>query len=208
MAIHTEARDGYGVLTLDRQDRANAYDRSHLDALEAGFIELTASVHVVVIRAAGSGAFCGGADLNEMQTATPEDARNLRSQGMVFVSGSLLVLIMVILFVWSPWYMLSFTLLSIGGLGQAGFSTMQSAITMLAAPPEMRGRMMGVLSECIGIGTILGALEIGAVASALSIQWSVSANALVGLVLVLPVLALSALVGRSAGDPELALAED
>ena len=135
-------------------------------------------------------------------------SRNLRSQGMVFVSGSLLVLIMVILFVWSPWYMLSFTLLSIGGLGQAGFSTMQSAITMLAAPPEMRGRMMGVLSECIGIGTILGALEIGAVASALSIQWSVSANALVGLVLVLPVLALSALVGRSAGDPELALAED
>ena len=82
MAIHIEARDGYGVLTLDRQDKANAYDRSHLDALEAGFIELSAAAHVVVIRAAGSGAFCGGADLQEMRSATPEDARNLRSQAI------------------------------------------------------------------------------------------------------------------------------
>lgn len=82
MAIHTETHDGYGVLTLDRQERANAYDRAHLDALEAGFIELSSQVHVVVIRAAGSGAFCGGADLKELAEATPEDARNLRSQAV------------------------------------------------------------------------------------------------------------------------------
>jgi len=80
MAIHIDARDGYGVLTLDRQDRANAYDRHHLDALESGFLTLSETVQVVVIRAAGGGAFCGGADLREMQSATPEDARNLRSQ--------------------------------------------------------------------------------------------------------------------------------
>ena len=82
MAIHTETHDGYGVLTLDRQERANAYDRAHLDALEAGFIALSSEVQVVVIRAAGSGAFCGGADLNELAQATPDDARNLRSQAV------------------------------------------------------------------------------------------------------------------------------
>lgn len=135
-------------------------------------------------------------------------SRDLRSRGRVFVMGSLLVLLVVILFVWSPWFALSFLILSIGGLGQAGFGTMQSAITMLAAPPEMRGRMMGVLSEFIGLGTILGTLEIGAVAGALSIQWALSANALVGLLLVIPVLALSSLVGESTEERPVVLAEE
>ena len=133
---------------------------------------------------------------------------NIRSRGLVFVAGSLLVLLVVILFVWSPWFMLSFLLLSLGGLGQAAFGTMQSTITMLAAPPEMRGRMMGVLSECIGIGTILGTLEIGVIAAVVSIQWSLSVNALVGLVMVAPVLAMSSLVGKSPGESAVALAED
>ena len=72
--------------------------------------------------------------------------RSVRYHGRVFVFGSLGVMLMVLLFVWSPWYGLAFALLAIGGLGQSGFSTMQSAITMLAAPPDMRGRMMGLLS--------------------------------------------------------------
>ena len=79
---------------------------------------------------------------------------------------------------------------------------------MLAAPPEMRGRMMGVLSECIGIGTILGTLEIGVIAAVVSIQWSLSVNALVGLVMVAPVLAMSSLVGKSPGESAVTLAED
>ena len=63
---------------------------------------------------------------------------------------------MAILFVWSPWYVLSFGLLVLGGAGQAGFGTMQSTITLLSAPPEMRGRMVGLMSVCIGLGTPLG----------------------------------------------------
>jgi len=133
-------------------------------------------------------------------------SRDLRSRGRIFVLGSLLILVMVILFVWSPWFALSFLILSVGGLGQAGFGTMQSAITMLAAPPEMRGRMMGVLSEFIGVGNILGPLEIGAVASAVSIQWAISANALIGLVLVVPVLAFASLVRKVPEDRSVALA--
>ena len=33
MAILTEARGPVGVLTLDRPEKAHAYDRAHLDAL-------------------------------------------------------------------------------------------------------------------------------------------------------------------------------
>ena len=99
-------------------------------------------------------------------------SRDLRRHGRVFTLGSLAVLIIVILFVWSPWYALAFGLLVVGGIGQAGFGTMQSAITMLEAPREMRGRMMGLLSVCIGVGTPLGTLEIGAVATSFSTQWA------------------------------------
>jgi MFS family permease len=120
--------------------------------------------------------------------------RNFRYHGRVFVMGSVAVLVMVILFVWSPWYPLAFAFLTISGIGQAGFGTMQSTITMLSAPPELRGRMMGLMSFCIGLGTPLGTLEIGAVAVAFTTQWAISVNALAGLWLMLPALFMTPLV--------------
>ena len=120
--------------------------------------------------------------------------RNVMHPGRIFVAGSVGLLITAMLFVWSPWYALTFVLLTIGGTGQAGFSAMQSSVTMLSSPPEMRGRMMGVLSICIGAGIPLGALEIGAVASAFHTQWAISINALAGLLLILPAIALTPLV--------------
>jgi len=105
-------------------------------------------------------------------------------------------LLMGIIFVWSPWYALTFGLLTLSGIAQSGFSTMQSAVTMLATPHDMRGRMMGLLSVCIGAGTPLGALEMGAVASAVSIQWAISLNAFAGLILLLPAIAISPLLWK------------
>ena len=90
------------------------------------------------------------------------------------------------IFVWPTWYVLTFTLLTLGGVAQSGFSTMQSAVTMLATPHDMRGRMMGLLSVCIGAGTPLGAFEMGLVASAFSIQWAIALNAFAGLLLLVP----------------------
>ena len=120
--------------------------------------------------------------------------RSLGHHGRLYVVGSVTVVVMAVFFVWSPWYVLSFALLTILGIGHAGFGTMQKTITMLASPPEMRGRMMGLLSNCIGGATPLGALEIGLVAAAFSTQWAISVNAAIGLVLFLPVLALTPLV--------------
>ncbi len=121
-------------------------------------------------------------------------SRNLRYHGRVFVIGSLLVLVMAILWARSPWYGLTFALLTIGGMGQAGFGTMQSSITMLSAPAELRGRLVGLMSFCIGVGTPLGALEMGLLAARVSSQWAISINALAGLALLIPALVLTPLV--------------
>jgi MFS family permease len=131
--------------------------------------------------------------------------RNLQYLGRVYVIGSLAVLSTAALFSWSPWYGLAFILLAIGGIGQAGFSTLQSTITLLAAPREMRGRMMGLLSVCIGAGTPLGTLEMGALAT-LSTQWSITGNALLGLLLLLPILGLGPLARRPLTQPPSAAA--
>ncbi len=129
--------------------------------------------------------------------------RNLQYHGRVFMAGSTIVLIMAILFVWSPWYAVSFLLLTLGGIGQSGFGTMQSSITMLSAPRELRGRMMGLMSFCIGVGTPLGTLEIGAVAAAFSTQWAITVNAIAGMFLLLPAL-LTPLVWRPSAQPAAA----
>lgn len=140
--------------------------------------------------------------------ATMALTRNLERHGLVFIIGSSVVLLMAIGFVWAPWYLLAFGLLVLGGIGQAGFGTMQSTITMLAAPPEMRGRMVGLMSVCIGIGTPLGGLEIGIVASLFSTAWAISVNAAAGLLLLLPALLLTPLAtGRTRRVAAAATAE-
>ena len=53
--------------------------------------------------------------------------------------------------------------LFLSGLGVAGFAAMQSTIVFTAAPPEMRGRLMGVLAVCIGVNP-LGILQVGILA--------------------------------------------
>jgi MFS family permease len=133
--------------------------------------------------------------------------RGIRFHGRFFVAGSVAVLVLTLIFAWSPWYALAFALRALGGLGQSGFSTMQSAITMLATPQGMRGRMMGLLSFCIGVGTPLGGLEIGALAAVFTIQGAISANVVVGLLSMIPVLALTPLISRPLTQPAPAVSK-
>jgi MFS family permease len=67
------------------------------------------------------------------------------------------------------------------GLGGAGFSIMQATLVYLAAPPEMRSRMLGVLSVCIGIGPI-GFVHLGWLADLIGAQWATAASGIEGLV--------------------------
>jgi MFS family permease len=71
----------------------------------------------------------------------------------------------------------------IGGFGTAGFGNMQSTLMLTEAPPEMRSRLMGIVTVCIGTGP-LGVLAAGALAGELGPRGAVLVMAVTGLVLI------------------------
>jgi predicted MFS family arabinose efflux permease len=66
------------------------------------------------------------------------------------------------------------------GIGGAGFSIMQATLVYLAAPPEMRSRVLGVLSVCIGIGPI-GFVHLGLLADVIGASWATATTGIEGL---------------------------
>jgi MFS family permease len=119
----------------------------------------------------------------------------LPAHGRIYAFGALLELVSLLGFAASPWYALSCLLLFGVGLGNAGFSTMQSTIILLSAEPGMRGRAVGVLGLCIG-STPLGLLGLGALSAAVGAPAAIGINAAIGLVLWLPVVAFTPLLSR------------
>ncbi len=126
---------------------------------------------------------------------------NLRYHGRVFCFGMAIQLAALILFAVSPWYPLSFVLLLVSGLGAAGFSTMQSTIIMLSSPPEIRGALLGVLGQCIGVAAV-GGVIVGLVADYLSAQAAVALSTGLGLLLLIPVMLLTPLVKSPVSSAE------
>jgi hypothetical protein len=61
--------------------------------------------------------------------------------------------------------------------------------------------MMGLLSFCIGVGTPLGGLEMGAMAALFTIQGAITANVAAGLILMAPALVLSPLLWKPLTRP-------
>lgn len=122
-------------------------------------------------------------------------AGKLPAHGRIFALGALLELVSLLGFAASPWYALSCVLLFGVGLGNAGFSTMQSTIILLSAAPGMRGRAVGVLGLCIG-STPLGLLELGALSATVGAPAAIGINAAIGLALWLPVIAFTPLLSR------------
>ena len=118
---------------------------------------------------------------------------NLRYHGRVFCFGMAIQLISLIGFAISPWYPLSFALLLVSGLGAAGFGTMQSTIIMLSSPPEIRGAILGVLGQCIGVAAV-GGVIVGFVADYLSAHLAVALSTGLGLTLLIPVMLFTPLV--------------
>ncbi len=82
--------------------------------------------------------------------------RQIRYHGRLFIAGALITALGVTLVAWSPWFLVSFLLLLLAGIGQAGFSTMQSTILLLSTVPEMRGRAMGAQGTVNGLGQLVG----------------------------------------------------
>ena len=141
--------------------------------------------------AEGSGALIGASAISLK--------KGIRYHGRLFCAGAVTVASAVSLMAWSPWFAVSFSLLLLGGFGQAGFSTMQSTILLLETQPEMRGRVMGAQGTVNGLGHLIGGSEIGAIASAFGIGLAIGINAGAGLLLILTVIALTPLVRRPVG---------
>ena len=67
------------------------------------------------------------------------------------------------------------------GIGGAGFSVMQATLVYILAPPEMRSRLLGGLSVCIGLGPI-GFVHIGLLANWIGARGATVATGIEGLV--------------------------
>jgi MFS family permease len=99
----------------------------------------------------------------------------------IYLISSFVFLLGVLGFGLSDRFPLSLALNLICGVSLAGFSVMQATIMFLAARPEMRSRVMGVLTVAIGAGP-LGMLHLGWLADWLGAATAVQVMALEGLV--------------------------
>ena len=112
----------------------------------------------------GVGAFCGAIAI-ALCAKPPHFAR-------LYVGGVALYLLMLPVFALAPGPLLAGSVLLLTGLANSGFSIMQATLVYLAAPPEMRSRVFGVLSVCIGVGMI-GFLHLGWLASIIGATWAI-----------------------------------
>ena len=99
----------------------------------------------------------------------------------IYFYGTFAFLALVLVFGATGLPAVSATVLLAIGVAGACFSSMQSTITLLSAPPAIRGRIMGVVSVCIGTG-VLGFLYIGLLADWLGAPLAVMLTAAQGLV--------------------------
>jgi MFS family permease len=127
----------------------------------------------ILMAAEGFGAFAGAL----LITFYAKPARFRQ----IYFGGSLLYIACIWLFALSSLFELSMTLLWIGGFGVSGFASMQSALMITSAPPEMRNRIMGLLIMCIGVGP-LGILIVGSLSEILGAPTGILITASTGMI--------------------------
>lgn len=99
---------------------------------------------------------------------------------LVLGSGVFLLLLIAVAF--TEAYVIAWLLMALGGLGTARFAAMQTSVVMVAAPPEIRSRMLGLVTTCIGMGP-LGVLSAGALTDALGPRAAIAIMAGSGLLI-------------------------
>lgn len=100
--------------------------------------------------------------------------------GRIYLAGVALYLASLIAFAVAPVVGLAGSALLLCGIGGAGFSVMQATLVYMHAPAEMRARLLGLLSVCIGVGPV-GFFYLGFMAEAFGAQAATVALAAQGL---------------------------
>lgn len=127
----------------------------------------------VIMSAEGFGALLGALYL----TAAAREERYQR----YYFFGCLACLAMILVLAISPGPWSAALAVLIAGYGTGFFATMQATLIFTLAPPEMRSRLMGVLTVCIGTAP-LGFAHVGFMADWLGPQTALIAIAVEGLV--------------------------
>lgn len=104
--------------------------------------------------------------------------------GRIYVGGTAIFLAMFVAFALTPAVVPAGAALLLLGIGGAGFGVMQATLVYMLAPVEMRGRLLGLLSVCIGVGPV-GFFYLGFLAELLGAQAATVALAAQGLLALL-----------------------
>ena len=104
--------------------------------------------------------------------------------GRIYVSAVALYLLMVVFFATAPVTAVAAVALFLSGMSGAGFAVMQATLVYRAAPVEMRARLLGVVSVCIGTGP-LGFLYLGFLAEMFTPRTATVALAVQGMIVML-----------------------
>jgi MFS family permease len=97
-----------------------------------------------------------------------------------YVGGVAVYLVALIAFALAPEVLSAGAALLLTGLAGAAFATLQATTVYLAAPVEMRSRIMGVLSVCIGTGPI-GFVWLGWLADRIGAPYATALTGAMGL---------------------------
>jgi MFS family permease len=103
------------------------------------------------VNAFWTGLLAASAGLGSLIAATMIAGGRRPGRGWTYVGGSALAMAGVFIFAGSRWYAASMLGLMIAGAGQACYNSMQGALTLSSASPEMRGRAIGIISMGIGV---------------------------------------------------------
>jgi MFS family permease len=101
---------------------------------------------------------------------------------LTFAGGAAFFMVALVITALSPSYWLAFSVLLLGGFGTAGFGNMQTTLMLTEAPADMRSRLMGIVTVCIGTGP-LGVLLAGVLSDMLGPRDAILVMAILGLAL-------------------------
>ena len=112
--------------------------------------------------------------------------RSVAHYRRLYTLGLSISLVMALIYSQMGSFFPSGIFLALEGIGAGFFAAMQAALVLLNTPPQMRSRMMGLLSVCVGL-CALGFLHIGLLAAWVGAQNAVlicTAEGLIALILV------------------------
>ena len=103
------------------------------------------------------------------------------SNGWLYCGGMVLYCAMITAFALSPSAVPAGAALLLEGIGGAAYSVLQTTLVYRFSPPEMRSRMLGLVSTCIGVGPI-GFLHLGWLATAIGARPATAMTGIEGLI--------------------------